>query len=181
MILCSRNAQYKDVIKLKEVLAIQSAEQQDTSSALPAAVYLTVVRGHNLAAVKLRITRCIFKKKGHRRVFLLKLELCQNDLQDIPRGCFTCGICQGEELPCISSPLLDLKGSSSIQAPRARRWLWVSHRLQSFSQSKTGKTRLGFYTWLRFVSRAAATANRTPAWSGGSCCEDTSANQKPCN
>lgn len=34
----SRNTQYKKVIKLKEALAIHSAEQQDTNSALPAKV-----------------------------------------------------------------------------------------------------------------------------------------------
>lgn len=59
VIFCSRNTQHKDVIKLKEVLAIQSAEQQDTGSALPAAVCLIVVHGDNLAAVKQGITRCI--------------------------------------------------------------------------------------------------------------------------
>ena len=40
---CSSNTQYKEVIKLKEALVIQSAEQQDTNSALPATVCLIVV------------------------------------------------------------------------------------------------------------------------------------------
>lgn len=146
---------YKEAIKLIEASANQSVEWQDTYSALFAAVCLIVVDGDTLQhgscvnygshwlCIKKRARTCVLIKPfSHVKmicniarmvVFFLHVEYVREKALNL--------------LPTFGS-----QGSSCIQAPGAWRWLWVSHWLQSFKQSKTGKTRQGFYTWLAFVS-----------------------------
>lgn len=116
---------------------------------------------------------CAFFKTGHRHVLELNFEPCQNNLQASVHACLTeRGYVRERRILRISSQISDLKAHPAFRPRGHDAGLWVSHWLQSFKQSKTGKTRRGFYTWLPFVS-VQQHAGRPPRVEPSSC-EDTS-------
>lgn len=115
---------------------------------------------------------CAFFKTGHRRVLELNFEPRQNNLQASVHACLTeRGYVRERRILRISSQISDLKAHPAFRPRGHNAGLWVSHWLQSFKQSKTGKTRRGFYTWLPFVL-VQQHAGRPPRVEP-SCCEDT--------